>query len=235
MDTILATWDDGKQGVTLQHLEAAMNKITNPNRLLAIGDIHGCLMQLQTLLGRVQPDANDQVVFLGDYVDRGPDSAGVIDALIDFQEKFPRTVFLCGNHEQMLLDFLAGRNSALFLMNGGHATLASYRARDLWPPPEAHLIFLNTLKDRYETDRFIFVHAGLRPGIPLADQEQDDLLWIRQDFLSSDYDWGKAVVYGHTPLQDPLITETRVGLDTGCVYGRMLTCCDLLSGRLWQA
>jgi serine/threonine protein phosphatase 1 len=174
-------------------------------------------------------------VFLGDYVDRGPDSAGVIDALIDFREKFPKTVFLCGNHEQMLLDFLAGRDKVLFLMNGGYATLASYRARDQWPPPEAHLNFLDRLVDRYETDRFIFVHAGLRPGIPLKDQAPEDLLWIRQDFLRSDYNWGKAVVYGHTPVQTPLLSETRIGLDTGCVYGRALTCCDLLSGHIWQA
>lgn len=212
-----------------------MNKPNTPKRLLAIGDIHGCLAQLQNLLARVAPTRNDQVVFLGDYVDRGPDSAGVVDKLIDFRQQLPQTVFLRGNHEQMMLDFLAGRNTALFLMNGGDATIASYRARHLWPIPAAHADFLRKLKDRHETDRFIFVHAGLRPGVPLPEQQTDDLLWIRQDFLQSDYDWGKTVVYGHTPLEQPLLTETRAGLDTGCVYGRVLTCCDLLTGRIWQA
>jgi serine/threonine protein phosphatase 1 len=212
-----------------------MNENIHPKRLLAIGDIHGCLTQLQKLLGMVLPDEQDQVVFLGDYVDRGPDSAGVIEELIDFRKKLPRTVFLRGNHEQMLLDYLAGRNTSLFLMNGGDKTLASYRAKGWWPLPEAHLAFLKMLKDRHETNRFIFVHAGLRPGAPLTEQVQEDLLWIRQDFICSDYDWGKTVVYGHTPLQEPFFSETRVGLDTGCVYGRVLTCCDLLQGRIWQA
>ncbi len=212
-----------------------MHENTDPNRLLAIGDIHGCLAQLQNLLALVGPTKTDQVVFLGDYIDRGPDSAGVIDELIAFREEFPGTVFLCGNHEQMLLDYLAGRNTARFLMNGGDTTLASYRDRNLWPLPDSHMHFLKALKDRHATQHFIFVHAGLRPGIPLAEQHPDDLLWIRWDFLDSDYDWGKTVVYGHTPRQEPLITRTRVALDTGCVYGRVLTCCDLLEGRIWQA
>ena len=212
-----------------------MSEQNNPDRLLVIGDIHGCLSQLQKLLAEVRPTANDQVVFLGDYIDRGPDSAGVVEELIAFQAKFPHTVFLCGNHEQMLLDFLEGRNATLFLLNGGDATLASYRTRKLWPLPEKHLNFLKSLKEWHATEQFIFVHAGLRPGVSLAEQHPDDLLWIRADFLDSDYDWGKPVVYGHTPLQEPLITATRVGLDTGCVYGRVLTCCDLLSERIWQA
>ena len=212
-----------------------MPEQNHPARLLVIGDIHGCLCQLKKLLEEVRPNANDQVVFLGDYVDRGPDSAGVIEELIAFQEKFPHTVFLCGNHEQMLLDYLEGKDPTLFLMNGGDATLASYRTRKLWPLPKGHLDFLHSLKTLHATEQFIFVHAGLRPGLPLAEQHPDDLLWIRGDFLDSDYDWGRPVVYGHTPRQEPLITATRVGLDTGCVYGRVLTCCDLLSGRVWQA
>ena len=211
-----------------------MAEHNTPNRLLAIGDIHGCLIQLQRLLEEVRPTADDQVVFLGDYIDRGPDSAKVIQELITFQEKFPQTVYLRGNHEQMFLDFLKGEDSTMFLMNGGDATLASYRACKLWPLPGKHLDFLKWLKYWHETEQFIFVHAGLRPGVPPAEQQPDDLLWIRGDFLDSDYDWGKIIVYGHTPCQEPLITLTRVGLDTGCVYGRVLTCCDLLTGRIWQ-
>jgi serine/threonine protein phosphatase 1 len=98
-------------------------------RLLAIGDIHGCLDQLRELLARVVPTPHDQLVFLGDYVDRGPDSAGVVEVLLTLRDQLPRTVFLRGNHEQMLLDVLAGGDPAIFLLNGGEQTIASYRNR----------------------------------------------------------------------------------------------------------
>jgi serine/threonine protein phosphatase 1 len=120
-------------------------------------------------------------------------------------------------------------------MNGGVETLNSYHVSEQWPVPSTHHTFLAELKNYYETEKHIFVHAGLRPGIPLAGQSDKDLLWIRQDFLRSNYDWGKVVVYGHTPLNNPLLTETRIGLDSGCVYGRKLTCCDVLTDQLWQA
>ncbi len=204
-------------------------------RLLAVGDIHGCLEQLSALMIQVAPALADQVIFLGDYVDRGPDSAGVIDYLIKFGETFPATVFLRGNHEQMFRDYLDGHDPSVFLINGGRMTLNSYKNNGQWPIPPSHRIFLETLLDYYETQDYIFVHAGLRPGIPLAVQESSDLLWIRRDFIASDYDWGKTVVYGHTPLEEPFFTETRVGLDTGCVYGRRLTCCDVRSKQVWQA
>ncbi|MDT8444071.1 MAG: metallophosphoesterase family protein [Desulfuromonadales bacterium] len=203
-------------------------------RLLAIGDIHGCLEQLSALMIQVAPALADQVVFLGDYVDRGPDSAGVIDYLIKFGETFPATVFLRGNHEQMFCDYLDGQDPSAFLINGGRMTLNSYKNNGQWPIPPSHWIFLKTLLDYYETQDCIFVHAGLRPGVPLAAQDSSDLLWIRRDFISSDYDWGKIVVYGHTPHEKPFLTETRLGLDTGCVYGRRLTCCDVRSKQVWQ-
>lgn len=204
-------------------------------RLLAVGDIHGCLEQLRALMIQVAPALSDQVVFLGDYVDRGPDSADVIDYLIKFGETFPATVFLRGNHEQMFCDYLDGHDSSAFLINGGLMTLNSYKSNGQWPIPPSHRIFLETLLDYYETQDYIFVHAGLRPGVPLAQQDSSDLLWIRRDFIASDYDWGKTVVYGHTPLEEPFLTETRMGLDTGCVYGRRLTCCDVRSKQVWQA
>lgn len=210
-------------------------KTHRQGRLLAIGDIHGCLRQLVELLDRVAPAEEDQVVFLGDYVDRGPASAGVIDCLIEFGRAFPATVFLRGNHEEMFIDYLAGRDPAAFLLNGGLKTLNSYHDRRQWPIPQAHRTFLDSLADYHQTDDYIFVHAGLRPGVPLAEQEPRDLLWIRQEFINSDFDWGRTVVYGHTPLQEPYLTETRMGLDTGCVYGRQLTCCDVRSKRFWQA
>ena len=210
-------------------------KTHRQGRLLAIGDIHGCLRQLEALLDRVAPAVEDQVVFLGDYVDRGPASAGVIDCLIEFGRSFPATVFLRGNHEQMFTDYLAGHDPSAFLLNGGLKTLNSYHDSRQWPIPHAHRTFLDNLVNYYQTDEYIFVHAGLRPGVPLAEQESSDLLWIRQDFINSDYDWGKTVVYGHTPLQEPYLTATRMGLDTGCVYGRQLTCCDVRSRQFWQA
>lgn len=206
----------------------------NQGRLLAVGDIHGCLRQLQALLTQVEPTDADQVVFLGDYVDRGPDSAGVIDYLIEFGSTFPATIFLRGNHEQMFTDYIAGKDSAAFLLNGGLKTLGSYHDNGLWPIPQSHRDFLASLANYYQTKDFIFVHAGLRPGRPLADQDEMDLLWIRQEFISSDYDWGKTVVYGHTPQENPHSTRTRLGLDTGCVYGRQLTCCEVRTRQFWQ-
>lgn len=204
-------------------------------RLLAIGDIHGCLEPLRALLARVAPAPDDQLVFLGDYVDRGPDSAGVIEELLALRVQLPHTVFLRGNHEQMLLEVLAGHDPLTFLFNGGDQTIASYRARGGWPPPASHVNFLNTLPTRYETAGFVFVHAGLRPGVAVAHQSPDDLLWIRQEFLQSTEDWGKTVVFGHTPRETVWMSKTRIGLDTGCVYGGCLTCCDVLTGRCWQS
>jgi len=204
-------------------------------RLLAIGDIHGCLDQLKTLIALVKPTVDDQVVFLGDYVDRGPDSFGVIDYLIEFAKSLPATVFLRGNHEQMFTDYLAGHEPTTFLMNGGLKTLSSYQSNGEWPIPLPHRTFLEALHNVVETEAHIFVHAGLRPGVPLTEQDIIDLLWIRREFVTSDYDWGKTVVYGHTPLKAPLLTGARLGLDTGCVYGRQLTCCDVRTRQIWQA
>ena len=205
------------------------------NRLLAIGDIHGCLDQLKVLMDQVVPTTSDQVVFLGDYVDRGPASAGVIDYLLEFRSTFPATVFLRGNHEQMFAEYLQGHDPTAFLMNGGLKTLSSYQDNGQWPIPSSHRTFLKALINCYETEDFIFVHAGLRPEIPLSEQDNSDLIWIRREFISSNYDWGKTVVYGHTPLEEPLLTGSRMGLDTGCVYGRQLTCCDVRTRKIWQA
>jgi serine/threonine protein phosphatase 1 len=210
------------------------NETNCPERLLAIGDIHGCRDQLAALLEKIAPTHNDQVVFLGDYIDRGPDSAGVISDLVTFRKVFPATIFLRGNHEQMFADYLEDQDPTVFLLNGGAKTLNSYHKSEQWPIPPVHLEFLNSLLNFHETQEFIFVHAGLRPNIPLAEQNSRDLLWIRQDFIESDYDWGKSIVYGHTPLTTPLLTATRLGLDTGCVYGRQLTCCDVISRQIWQ-
>ena len=204
-------------------------------RLLAVGDIHGCSAQLDELLGRVAPRAQDRLVFLGDYIDRGPDSRGVIERLIALRRRWPQTVCLRGNHEQMLLDYLDGGDAWPFLVNGGEATLTSYGAARPDELPETHQQFLRDLPSSYCQGSFIFVHAGLRPGITFVGQREEDLLWIRREFLDSDYDWGKTIVFGHTPRERPLLTPTRIGVDTGAVYGRQLTCCDVFSRTCWQA
>lgn len=204
-------------------------------RLLAVGDIHGCDLLLRDLLAAVVPTSEDQLVFLGDYIDRGSGSRQVIDQLLELRRILPQTVFLKGNHEQMLLAYLEGDDSFGYLLNGGSSTLRNYRERGRINMPEAHLEFLSTLRTSYETEQFIFVHAGLRPGRPLEEQSETDLLWIRAEFLNSDYDWGKTLVFGHTPQVEPIIQPKRLGLDTGAVYGRRLTCCNVLTRTFWSA
>lgn len=201
-----------------------------PPRLLAVGDIHGCLAPLRRLLHLVAPKPQDTIVFLGDYVDRGPDSRGVIDFLLKFAHLFPQTVFLKGNHEAMFLDYLQGGPKSPFLQNGGISTLASYTQG---VPPE-HLEFLRKLLLYHQTESHIFVHAGLRPERPLTEQREEDLLWIREEFLHSNYDWGKTIVFGHTPWPEPLLKDKRLGLDTGAVYGRTLSCCDVEKRQCWS-
>lgn len=203
-------------------------------RLLAIGDIHGCLEQLRALLETVKPTGEDRLVFLGDYVDRGPDSAGVIEFLIDFGQSYPGTVFLMGNHEQMFLDSLAGKDISMFLINGGTNTLNSYEEKNWLPIPDRHVTFLKNLRFSFVTNQYIFVHAGLRPGVPVEEQKEHDLIWIREDFIASDYNWEKTIVYGHTPTTTPQLSAKRIGLDTGCVYGRHLTCCNVITHEFWQ-
>ncbi|HKK00603.1 MAG TPA: metallophosphoesterase family protein [Desulfuromonadales bacterium] len=204
-------------------------------RLLAVGDIHGCFDHLRQLMALVRPTPSDQVVFLGDYVDRGPAARDVLDFLIDFGRRYPKSVFLKGNHEAMFLDFLTGRERLPFLINGGQTTLKSYEQKNAVAIPEEHRAFLAALRLSFDTEHFIFVHAGLRPGLPLEEQQEEDLLWIRRDFLDADdYDWGKTIVFGHTPLQEPFLSPGRIGIDTGAVYGRYLSCCDVETLRFWR-
>jgi serine/threonine protein phosphatase 1 len=204
-------------------------------RLLAVGDIHGCRYALQTLLARIVPARDDRIVFLGDYIDRGPDPRGVVETLLALRSRVPRCIFLMGNHERMLLDVLAGRNLPVYLANGGLVTLLAYLDKGHLQLPAAHRDFFNSLQLFYETGKHIFVHAGLRPGYPLRQQTENDLLWIREAFLESIADWGKTVVFGHTPMRKPYFGFRRIGLDTGAVYGGTLTACDLGTRRIWQA
>ncbi len=202
-------------------------------RIYAIGDLHGCSDHLDQLLRKIPFDPDlDQFVFMGDYIDRGPDSFGVVDRLLDLKRFYPNTMCLLGNHEQMLQDYLSGEDTFSFVYNGGRATLESYSVENRqkrWHgtlPPE-HENFFRHLPRYYETEDYIFVHAGLRPGVLLEDQSPHDLIWIRDQFFKSDYDFGKTVVFGHTPFQRPFVVTGRIGIDTGAVYGNVLTCVAL--------
>jgi len=197
------------------------------SHIFAIGDIHGCFDKLKNLMDKINWDpAEDTLVFMGDYIDRGPESYQVIEYLLGLKKQSENLVFLMGNHEQLFQEYLAGKSKQLFLFNGGLNTLASYpeHGRNI---PDAHIEFLSSLLLYYETEEYIFVHAGLREGIPLHQQSIKDLIWIREEFILSDYDYGKKVVFGHTPFDKPLVQDNKIGIDTGAVYGGMLTCLEL--------
>jgi serine/threonine protein phosphatase 1 len=201
-------------------------------RTFAIGDIHGCFEKLVELIGKIPIDgARDRLLFIGDYIDRGPDSFEVVEYLTELPRRFADIVFLKGNHEDMLLNYLAGRDRLTYLHNGGQSTLDAYLRRsnplDDFPIPKHHLDFFNSLKLHYQTEGFIFVHAGLRHGRSLEDQDTQDLLWIREDFIFNSSSFGKRVVFGHTPFDKPRVEPNKIGIDTGAVYGNLLTCVQL--------
>jgi len=198
--------------------------------IYVVGDIHGCLEPLRRLLGKVSPGPEDEVVFVGDYIDRGPCSREVVDYLLS---RPYRCIFLLGNHERMLLSFLSGEDEDLYLANGGQETLRSYGG-DPEDIPASHLTFFQTLRPTYETSDYLFVHAGIRPMIPLAEQSIHDLVWIRHEFIRFIGTYPKPVIFGHTPLRQVLMVEDRIGIDTGCVYGGKLTCLKLPQREIIQ-
>lgn len=212
-------------------------------RRFAIGDLHGCLAELEVLLEALAPEAGDTVCFLGDYVDRGPDARGVIERLIRLRAEGPQCVFLKGNHEDMFLAFLGrpGRHGDAFLWNGGNATLASYGCDGMPGPtvatrlPAAHDEFLNGLRTHAVLGDFLCVHAGVRPTRPLDSQSEEDLLWIREEFIARPHSFPYTVLFGHTPQRDVLIDlPFKIGLDTGLVYGNRLSCLELDARCVWQ-
>ena len=197
--------------------------------LYVIGDIHGCLTPLQRLLDKVGPGPGDELVFIGDYIDRGPQSREVVELVRGLPG---RTTFLIGNHEKMLLDYLEGKEQDLYLFNGGEETLQSYGKPLVIPEP--HLAFFKNLRPYYDTPGFLFVHAGLRPMVPLDRQTLEDLVWIRHEFFQFIGRFEKPVVFGHTPMREVLMREDRIGIDTGCVYGGKLTCLKLPDRQIIQ-
>ncbi len=223
-------------------------------RLYAIGDVHGCRGHLRKLIDKIAADAAEdpsatiRLVFVGDYVDRGPDSAGVIDDILALRrDGLPdgrpvELVTLMGNHEDYFIRFLDGALDIApqWMMNGGAETIESY---DVEPPrlhddpaelaraarglvaalPPAHRAFLEGLDYGHRAGGYFFVHAGVRPGVPLDEQDPSEMMWIRAPFLESASDFGALVVHGHTPVPEVVERANRIDIDTGAVYGGHLT------------
>jgi serine/threonine protein phosphatase 1 len=191
--------------------------------LIAIGDIHGCAGTLDVLLDRIDPSSDDHLLFIGDYIDRGPDSKGVIDRLLELQDEVECT-FLRGNHESLMLGYLDAGAFNLWRVNGGVSTLQSYIENGFSEIdiPEDHAEFVRNTKLYYETDDYFFVHAGLRPDLSVQENlEQEDeevYLWERSHLEADELAWEKTVVCGHTPQPDPIDEDKLILIDTGCVY-----------------
>jgi len=217
-------------------------------RIYAVGDIHGRADLLDRLFGIIGNDLDRHppagrviTVFLGDYVDRGPASRGVIDRLISLQERGGDVVLLKGNHEVLFERFLKSGNDDdenYLYINGGMATLSSYGVETAGnrhtaidtmrhladaAVPDAHKRFLAGLPLSARFGDYFFVHAGVRPGVPLEEQQEDDMLWIRGEFLRYAGDFGAVVVHGHTPVDAPEMLPNRIGIDTGAVFTGRLT------------
>lgn len=225
------------------------------DRLYAIGDIHGRADLLDRLYASIRADSAEGtagrrlVVHLGDYVDRGRDSRGVIDRVMAPGLPGFRSVALLGNHDLMMREFLSDPMEWgpgwLAPVNGGEATLASYgveaprraedfpRARDLFARalPAAHRAFLDGLAHYHADEPYLFVHAGIKPGVALERQSLDDLVWIREEFLDSGAEHGHVVVHGHTTLPAPERRANRIGIDTGAWRTGILTAVVLGAGE----
>lgn len=223
-------------------------KLEDHCRLYCIGDIHGRCDLLQQLHRLIVNDATNYqdniiVVYLGDYVDRGPHSKEVIDYLLTNPLPNFKNVFLLGNHEQVLLEFLLDSNmdkAVGWLSFGGLSTLVSYGVKIMGIPhlgqlpdlklefqdkiPKTHVDFFQRLLPYYEKDDYFFVHAGIRPRLKLQHQILDDMLWIRDKFLDSQRFHGKIIVHGHSVTEAPVVRPNRIGIDTGAYNSGILTC-----------
>lgn len=191
--------------------------------IIAIGDIHGCAASLEALLEAIDPAENDHLLFIGDYIDRGPDSRGVIDQLIAL-DKTHECTFLRGNHEALMLNYLDLGAFNLWRINGGITTMQSYISDDgsAVEIPEEHEQFVRDTKLYYETNDYFFVHAGLKADLTIQENldqfGEEVFLWERGHLEASSFAWEKPVVCGHTPHADPIDREKLLMIDTGCVY-----------------
>ena len=225
-------------------------------RVYGIGDIHGRLDLLNDTLSRIEADidgrqpAQNIIVFLGDLIDRGPASADVVERLRTYRRSGIRTVFLSGNHEEVLLRLIRGESRYLrdWLSFGGAECARSYGvsaaalsrmdagqavAHLRQKIPDSHRMFLQGFVDTFRIGSYLFVHAGVRPGVPLSEQTQSDLRWIRGPFLDNDDDHGFIVVHGHTISGEIDVRANRVGIDTGAYRTGVLTAMGLEGGERW--
>jgi serine/threonine protein phosphatase 1 len=208
-------------------------------RTIAVGDIHGCLTALRAVLEAIDPRPDDMLITLGDYVDRGPDSRGVIDELIALKSRC-RLVALMGNHDEMFLEICAGRKEVLqeWLPFGGDATLASYGGGVPEGVPKAHLDFLRACRSSYETQRHLYVHASYLAHLPLRRQPVEVLHWESlNDRQPGPHCSGKTAIVGHTAQKNGEILDLGYlkCIDTCCYGEGWLTALDVESGQLWQA
>jgi serine/threonine protein phosphatase 1 len=244
-----------KKAAVSRPLDSA--RVPDGMRVYAIGDIHGCNDLLQQLLAQIDADdaargaADTHIIFLGDLMDRGPDSAGVIDTAMALRDAGRNVRFLMGNHEEIFVRACRTRDTKttrFFLRIGGEATVLSYpitraeyitldmeqlseRLPDL--VPQEHLDFLESFEDQIVIGDYAFVHAGIRPGVPLADQKPSDLRWIREEFVGQRGDLEKVVIYGHTIYDDIDERGSRIGIDTGAYASGKLTALALEGGERW--
>ncbi len=223
-------------------------------RVYAVGDIHGRLDLFELLLHRIEADdssrgpAETTLILLGDLIDRGPDSRAVVDRAMELV-KTGNVRVLAGNHEEMLLVSMQSEEALRhFLRHGGKETLFSYGLKpdeyskstleDLIERmenlvPNRHIDFFNAMEDRIVIGDYLFVHAGIRPGVPVAEQTRSDLRWIRQEFLQHDQWHGHMVVHGHTITEEPAILPNRIGIDTGAYASGRLTALGIEGGDRW--
>ncbi len=244
-----------KKATPSRPLETA--RVPDGVRVYAIGDIHGRNDLLQTLLAKIEADdaarggADTQIVFLGDLVDRGADSAGVIDTAMALPQSGRSVRYLMGNHEEVFVQACRKRDAKtlrFFLKIGGDATLQSYpitraeyvdldieqlAGRLATLVPEAHLAFLESFEDMIVIGDYAFVHAGVNPARSFAEQKRSDMRWIREEFTGHRGDLEKVVVYGHTIYEDIEERGSRIGIDTGAYASGVLTAIGLESGERW--
>jgi len=217
----------------------------NKGKIFAIGDIHGCYDKLSRLIKRLPFDnQRDTIVFLGDYIDRGTRSREVLNYLCRLRREWKNVIMLIGNHEYLMLEYHRTGDPALlpFLRHLGiDSTFDSYGVdnpqalHEMLFLPADHRRLLDDLRPYWETEKYIFVHAGLEYNLPLDQHDLPSLCETRFSFLSEEIDYGKLVIFGHTPFDMPFVTPTRIGIDTGAVYGNMLTAVELPSLAFYHA
>jgi serine/threonine protein phosphatase 1 len=212
--------------------------MTGSARTIAIGDIHGCLAALEAILQAIEPQPADTLITLGDYVDRGPDSRGVIDRLIHLGSVC-QLVPLLGNHDESFLEAIQGLEIHFWIAMGGAATLASYRElTGKGHIPDGHITFLRSCPTFFETETHIFIHASYDPELPMNEQFRETLLWASlRNAIPGPHSSGKTVLTGHTAQKTGEILDLGhlKCIDTWCYGEGWLTALDVVSGQIWQA